>query len=79
MGPFGTRVAIGKLRRASREFREPEPQNVISEKKLVGGCAVQKLVDGYAAQVGHPGRNQTADARLVRAALWSLSYRANVW
>jgi hypothetical protein len=30
-------------------------------------------------EIGHPGRNQTADARLVRAALWSLSYRAVVW
>ena len=32
--------------------------------------------DGRAVKTGHPGRTQTADARLVKAALWSLSYRA---
>ena len=35
--------------------------------------------DGRAVKTGHPGRNRTASLRFVRAALFSLSYRAIVW
>ena len=70
LGWFGTHVAMISFGVPAGNSVNPVRKTSLREKPRY---------DGRAVKTGHPGRNQTADARLVRAALWSLSYRAIVW